>query len=98
MKKELLSLRPSDVLTTNKLARDIDLTLELAESLLADLVNEGMLNVILVASCINEDYSHSQMFFSFEEFYSAKSNMKCPDCGESMDFKNVKIGFRRGNY
>ncbi len=95
---ELLSLRPNDVITTNIMAIKVNLTYDFAELLLADLTNEGLLNVLLVVSCINEDYNHPYFFNSFDDFYKANSKMKCPICGDVFDFKNVKIGFKRGNY
>lgn len=98
MRRELLSLRPSDILTTNKLARNVKLDFDFAQSLLASLVNEGILSVVIAVGCENEDYSHSYFFYSFEEYYNADTNLKCPECGEPIDFKHAKIGFKRGNF
>lgn len=98
MQQELLSLRPSDIMTTSLLARKVKLDIDFAETLLADMVNEGILDVVIAVGCTNEDYSHPHLFYSFDEFYRAPKSLKCKECGEPIDFINVKIGFRRGNF
>lgn len=98
MEKELLSLRKSDILTTNKLARNTSIEFEFARNLLADLVNEGILNVIIVVGCMNETYTHYKTFNSFEEYYDSNLSTLCDECGEPLDFHQAKIGFKRGNF
>jgi hypothetical protein len=85
-------------LTSNKLARDVSIDFEFAQSLLSELVNEGILYVIIVVGCSNEDYSHPYFFYSFEDYYNSDINMECSECGALLDFTNAKIGFRRGNF
>jgi hypothetical protein len=98
VERKLLSLRQSDILTTNKLARDVELDLGFAETLVADLVNEGILGVVIVVGCKNDEYSHPLFFYSFEEYYNASQYLICDECGQPIDFKNAKIGFTRGNF
>jgi hypothetical protein len=98
VKKELLALRKSDVLTTNKLARDVSIDTDFARTLLADMVNEGILEVIIVVGCMNEEYSHIKIFYSFEDYYNNHSNIECSECGAPLDFSQAKIGFKRGNF
>jgi hypothetical protein len=98
VQKELLSLRKSDILTTNKLVRNVSIEFEFARNLLADLVNEGLLEVIIVVGCENEDYPHFKIFHSFEEYYGSNDSTECDECGSPLDFRHAKIGFKRGNF
>ena len=97
IRKELLSLRPSDIITSYRLARNVSIEYSLAQDLLVDLVNEGILSVVIVVGCVNDEYSHSQFFYSFDDYYAANGRM-CKECEQPLDFNKAKIGFRRGNY
>jgi hypothetical protein len=71
---------------------------DFAETLLIDLLRENLLQVVIRVNCINDDYEHSIFFNSFEDFYTAPSNMLCGQCGAPLDWKNAKVGFKRGIY
>ncbi|MEH7312285.1 hypothetical protein V7115_14715 [Priestia megaterium] len=98
MKKELLSLRPSDVLTKNQLARTAQIQVDFAESILIDLFKEKLLRLIIRVDCYNDDQSHSLWFNSLEEYYKASRKKNCESCGANFDWKNAKVGFKRGIY
>lgn len=91
------SLRPSDVITKHKLSRESNLDIDTAESLLIDLFNEGILQVVIVVECSNEEYSHHILLYSFDEYYNYERDGKCPECGAALEFKKAKVGFRKGH-
>jgi len=64
-----------------------------AEEILIDLVNEGVLSMIIAVECENEDHPHQFLFHSLDEYAVASSI--CPECSAPMNFSNVKVGFRR---
>lgn len=94
MTKELLSLRPSDVITKTKLATGSQLDVKSAEQVLIELVNEGILQMIFAVNCSNEDEQHVLLFENVESLYQSQ-NKHCPYCESLMDFKNVRVGFKR---
>lgn len=95
---ELLSLRPSDVLTKTKFARTISLQIDFAEEILIELFKEKKLRLIIRVDCLNEEYSHSIWFDSLEDYYKADPNLYCDQCASQFNWKNAKVGFKRGIY
>lgn len=98
VENELLSLRPSDVLTKTKFARAISLQIDFAEEILIELFKENKLRLIIRVDCLSEEYSHPIWFDSLEEYYKADSNHFCDQCGSRYNWKNAKVGFKRGIY
>jgi hypothetical protein len=98
VQKELLSLRPSDILTKNKLARATSIQIEIAEKILIELFKEKKLQLKIRVDCLNDDYPHSKWFNSLDDYYKTDQNLQCLDCGASYDWKNAKVGFKRGIY
>lgn len=92
--KELLSLRPSDVITKTKLATESHLDVKSAEQILIELVNEGILEMIFAVNCKNEEEQHVVLYDNVESLYQSQ-NKHCQYCDSSMDFKNVRVGFKR---
>ena len=95
---ELLSLRPNDILTKNKLARIAKLDLETAEKILIELYKEKYLRIVIRVNCNSEEYEHVIWFNSLQEYYSAPQKNICNECGSSYDWKSAKVGFKRGIY
>ncbi|PKQ89357.1 hypothetical protein CXK86_20110 [Paenibacillus sp. BGI2013] len=89
-------MRPSEILTKHTLARKSLLEVELAESILVSLVNEGVLGVVIVLECSNEDGHHQIILHSFEEYYLYDSNYGCQECEHPMS-STAKVGFRKGD-
>lgn len=98
VENELLSLRPSDVLTKTKFARVTSMQIDFAEKILIELFKEKKLRLIIRVDCLNEEYRHPIWFNSLEEYYKANTNKNCDQCGSQFDWKNAKVGFKRGNY
>lgn len=96
LKKEISYLRPNDVLTKVRFAREINLTEELALEILVSLVNCGVLSVVIVVPCLNEEGAHSTWFYSFDEYYQASRDLSCKYCDELLDFQKAKVAFRKG--
>jgi len=92
VEKELLSLRPSDVITKSRLAKGAKMDAKSAEDILIELVSEGILNMIVAVECEDEE-SHIHLYDSLEEY--AKAPQECSECGARMDFSNAKVGFKR---
>jgi len=93
---ELLDLRPTDVLTKDKLARKTNLHPDLAETILIDLFKDKVLQLYIRVYCNNEDYAHFVWFNSLNEYYNADEYFQCPECGSSLNWKNARVGFKRG--
>lgn len=98
IQKELLSLRPNDILTKNKLARVATLDLDSAEKILIELYKEKYLQIVIRVNCNGEEYEHFVWFNSLKDYYSAPKDFICNECGSSYDWKNAKVGFKRGIY
>lgn len=97
MEKQLLQLRPSDVLTKNIIARTTSLDVNKAEDILIELFKEKKLQIIIRIECINDE-PHFIWLNSLEEYYGFNSDSTCPECGLPYDLKNAKVGFKRGIY
>ncbi|WP_390217738.1 hypothetical protein [Halobacillus seohaensis] len=91
-------MRPNDVLTKVQMARVIKSDLEFAENILIDLFKEKKLQVLIRVDCNNDDYSHPIWFNSLEEYYFSNKDSLCEECGCSYDWRNARIGFKRGIY
>ncbi|MFS8210845.1 hypothetical protein [Paenibacillus sp. S29] len=70
--------------------------IELAEKILMSLVNEGILDVVIVLECSNEESPHQVVLFSLTEYYQYDTRNNCSECGEKIKFKEAKVGFRKG--
>lgn len=91
---ELQSLRPSDVITKSRLAMKGNLDVTSAERILAELVNEGVLEMIFAVSCKNEEEGHTVLFNGFDELYQ-NQDKTCPYCESEMNFEDIRVGFKR---
>lgn len=99
VQQELLSLRPSDILTKNKLARSAHVNVDFAETLLVDLFKDKYLQMIIRVDCNDDEFVHSIFFNNLHEFYAAaENNSYCDQCGAPLDWKNAKVGFKKGIY
>ncbi|KIV55075.1 hypothetical protein AM501_03450 [Aneurinibacillus migulanus] len=85
-------------MTKNRLARGTKLNVESAQIILTDLVNEGILDIVILVLCTNEEYSHPHWFYSLDDYYSAPRDMVCKECGAPLDFQNAKVGFQKGRF
>ncbi len=92
--KELLSLRPSDVITKTKLSIGSQLDVQSAEQVLIELVNEGILQMIFAVGCTNDEEQHVTFFEDAESFYKSQKD-HCVYCDSKLDYKNVRVGFKR---
>ncbi|ALC80433.1 hypothetical protein AM592_01660 [Bacillus gobiensis] len=70
---------------------------DFAEQILIELFKEKKLQLIIRVGCLNEEYSHSLWFNSLQEYYESKDEF-CVHCGAPLDWKNAKVGFKRGIY
>lgn len=91
----MISLRPSDVLTKIKFARETSLSIPDAEKILIELYKEGALKLFIRIPCKNDE-SHYLFLNSLEDYYSVDSNMKCTDCELGFEWKKAMVGFKRG--
>ncbi len=94
-------LKPSDTLTTGVYARKTTLPFDFAEQVLVECVNQGILSVLIIVPC--EDDEHPPLLFnSFKEFIEATMRQKphiCPYCDqESFNFENPVVAFRRPDF
>ena len=70
-------LRPSDVLTKVGLARRVNLDTDFAEKLLFEMVNAGLLGIVIRVDCSNGDTPHSWFFYSLKD-YARFVKESCP--------------------
>jgi hypothetical protein len=98
----LKKLRKEDIITVTLLSTKAKLNSEIAQSLLTELVNEGVLEYFIIVACSNPetrqfgDVQHYRQFSSLREYNEFSKGSICPlcECGYDYDFKHAKIGFR----
>lgn len=92
-------LKPSDTLTTGVYSRRTRLPFELAEKVLIECVNKGILQIQILVTCKEYLKEHNVYTFNslreFSEAYNNKNVLKCPYCSGSFDFENPLVIFRR---
>ena len=100
VQKFLQSLRKQDIISAPLLSRKAKISVSLAEKLLPELVNIGVLTYFIVVACDNPDLDgdqieHYQTFNSLKEFAQFSNSIPCPvcDCGFPFGTK-ARIGFK----
>jgi len=86
-------LRPSDILTKVGLARRVNMDTDFAEKLLFDMVNSGILGLVIRVDCSNEEGPHTVFFHSLKD-YAEFMKRPCGECGTEMDSSSARVGFR----
>ena len=102
LEKFLKELRKQDIITSTLLSRKISVRVETAENILAELVNENILNYFIIVACTNpnsniiEDSGHYRQFNSLTEYNNFSKGEECPicGCGYKYDIKHIKVGFK----
>lgn len=92
-------LRPSDTLTTGVYSRKTKLPFELSEKILIECVNQGLLNIIVLVPCSEDDEHPPVTFNSLREFSKASLSMdkKCSYCDSDLAFNEARVAFRRSD-
>ncbi|MGG0794520.1 hypothetical protein ABE137_11005 [Brevibacillus laterosporus] len=91
-------LKPFDTLTTGVFSRKTDLSFEMAERVLVECVNKGVLSIVIVVPC-SKDAEHPPLVLnSLKEFTTYVSNRRsslCTCCESEYDYDNARIAFKR---
>jgi len=86
-------LQPSDILTKVGLARRVNMDADFAEKILFDMVNSGLLGLVIRVDCSNEEGPHTLFFNSLKD-YAEFMKRPCREYGMEKNSSSARVGFR----